>query len=164
MSPRSRVSSGPRAHAAAGALRICHTRFAVASQSRTEMRDLTAPVRDAVRAVGLVDGMALVNTQHTTCALFVNEYQDALLSDVVALMERLVPERAGYRHDDPRISDCERGNAHAHLRAALLGRSLALAVEAGEVTLGRYQSIVFAELDGPRVREISIQVIGARPA
>lgn len=146
--------------AATRSVNVCHRRLAVNSAARTELRDLTETVCEAVRELGIGAGIALVNTQHTTCALFVNEYQGALLADLVALMERLVPERAGYRHDDPRVSDCERGNAHAHLRAALLGRSLALSVEGGEVVLGRYQSIIFAELDGPRVREITIQVVG----
>jgi len=76
-------------------------------------------------------------------------------------VEKLVPERGGYRHDDPRFSDCERGNAHSHLRSALLGRSVAIGVNNGELTLGRFQSVIFAEFDGPRKREISVQVIGA---
>jgi len=58
------------------------------------------------------------------------------------------------------VSDCERGNAHSYLRAALLGRSIAVGINNAELTLGRFQSIIFAELDGPRRREISIQVIG----
>jgi secondary thiamine-phosphate synthase enzyme len=105
--------------------------------------------------------MALINTLHTTCALFINEFQSALVDDIKALMERLVPERGGYRHDDPRYSDCERGNAHAHLRTALFGRSIALAITNGELVLGRFQSVIFAEFDGPRRREITVQVMGA---
>jgi secondary thiamine-phosphate synthase enzyme len=105
-------------------------------------------------------GVALVNTLHTTCALFVNEFQSALMDDIMALGERLVPERGGFRHDDPRYSDCERGNAHAHLRTALLGRNIALAVNGGELTLGRFQSVIFAEFDGPRPREITVQILG----
>jgi secondary thiamine-phosphate synthase enzyme len=101
------------------------------------------------------------STRSTRRALFVNEFQSALMDDLKRLIERLVPERDGYRHDDPRVSDCERGNAHSHLRAALIGRSIALGINNGELTLGRFQSIIFAELDGPRKREISVQVIGA---
>ena len=71
-----------------------------------------------------------------------------------------MPERGGYRHDDPRYSDCERGNAHAHLRTALLGRSIAVAINQGELALGRFQSVIFAEFDGPRRREITVQVMG----
>jgi secondary thiamine-phosphate synthase enzyme len=75
-------------------------------------------------------------------------------------MERLVADHAGYKHDDSRYSDCERGNACAHLRAALLGRSVALGISGGDLTLGPYQSILFAELDGPRHRGIDIQILG----
>src|SRR5207248_11334086 len=82
--------------------------------------DITKLVRDALQQSPITAGIALVNTLHTTCALFINEFQSALIDDLKALIERLVPERHGYRHDDPRISDCERGNAHSHLRAALL--------------------------------------------
>ena len=70
------------------------------------------------------------------------------------------PSGPGHPHDDPRVGEGDRGNAHAHLRATLLGRSVAVGIRQGELAFGRFQSIVFAELDGPRKREISIQVIG----
>ena len=134
--------------------------FTLTSEERTEVSDITKDVRDAVHQFAVTNGIALVNTLHTTCALFVNEYQAALMDDVKRMLDRLVRERGGYRHDDPRYSDCERGNGHSHLRAALLGRSVALGVSSGELVLGRFQSIIFAELDGPRKREITVQVIG----
>ncbi len=130
------------------------------TEERTEVTDITKLVRDAIQQFPVTTGIALVNTLHTTCALFINEYQAALVNDLKALVERLVPERNGYRHDDPRYSDCERGNAHSHLRAALLGRNVAVGINHGDLTLGRFQSIIFAELDGPRKREITVQVVG----
>lgn len=136
------------------------TSLTVNSAARTEVSDITRLVRNTVKAFPVSEGLALINTLHATCALFVNEFQSALIDDLKALIERLVPERNGYRHDDPRVSDCERGNAHAHLRAALLGQSITVGVNNGELTLGRFQSLIFAELDGPRKREISIQIIG----
>ena len=69
-------------------------------------------------------------------------------------------QRSGYRHDDPRYSDCDRSNAHAHLRATLLGRPIALAVADAEVLLGQYQSVILAELDGPRERRLQVQIVG----
>ena len=141
-------------------MKVFSTSFTLSSEERTEVSDITKLVRDAVQQFPVSAGIALVNTLHTTCALFVNEFESALIEDLKALAERLVPERSGYRHDDPRVSDCERGNAHAHLRAALLGRNIAVALNHGELTLGRFQSIIFAEFDGPRRREISVQVIG----
>ncbi len=141
-------------------MKVFNTSFTLTSEEATEISDITKLVRDALLPSPVTKGIALINTLHTTCALFINEFQSALIGDLKALIERLVPERGGYRHDDPRYSDCERGNAHAHLRAALLGRSIAVAFNDGELTLGRFQSIIFAELDGPRRREITVQVIG----
>ena len=141
-------------------MKVFSTSFTLSSEEQTEVSDITKVVRDAIQQFPVTTGIALVNALHTTCALFINEFQAALVEDLKRLVERLVPERAGYRHDDPRYSDCERGNAHSHLRAALLGRNIAVAIADGDLVLGRFQSIIFAELDGPRKREITIQVIG----
>jgi secondary thiamine-phosphate synthase enzyme len=141
-------------------MKVYSTSFTLSTDERTEVSDVTKLVRDAIQQFPISTGIALINTLHTTCALFINEFQSALIDDLKDLIERLVPERGGYRHDDPRVSDCERGNAHSHLRAALIGRSIAVGINNTELTLGRFQSIIFAELDGPRRREISIQVIG----
>jgi secondary thiamine-phosphate synthase enzyme len=141
-------------------MKVFNTSFTLHSEECTEVSDITKLVREAIQQFPVSAGIALINTQHTTCAVFINEFQSALIDDLKGLVERLVPERGGYRHDDPRYSDCERGNAHSHLRAALLGRSIAVGVSNGELTLGRFQSVIFAEFDGPRKREISVQVIG----
>src|SRR5437870_12386292 len=143
-------------------MKVYNTSLTLSTDEQTEISDITKLVRDAVQQFAVTTGIALVNTLHTTCALFINEFQSALVEDLGALIERLVPDRNGYRHDDPRFSDCERGNARAHLRAALLGRTLVVGVNNGDLTLGRFQSVIFAELDGPRRREINIQVIGER--
>lgn len=140
-------------------MKVFNTSLMLSSDEQTEVSDITKLVRDAIQQFPISAGIALVNSLHTTCALFINEFQSALIDDLKRLIERLVPERNGYRHDDPRVSDCERGNAHSHLRAALLGRTIAVGINNGELTLGRFQSIIFAELDGPRKRKISIQVI-----
>ena len=141
-------------------VKIFQTSLVLPSVERTELSDITKIVQEAIRQFPINAGVALINTLHTTCALFVNEFQSALIDDLKVLIERLVPPRDGYRHDDPRYSDCERGNAHSHLRAVLLGRPVAVGIKDGELTLGRFQSIIFAEFDGPRRREITVQVVG----
>ena len=141
-------------------MKVFSTSFVLTSEERIEFSDITKRVREALHLFPVMGGIALVNTMHTTCALLVNEFQGALMEDLKTLMERVVLERGGYRHDDPRYSDCERGNAHAHLRAALLGRSVAVGVNDGDLALGRFQSIIFAEFDGPRAREVNLQMIG----
>src|SRR5438132_14436539 len=125
-------------------MKVFNASFTLSSEERTEISDVTKLVRDAIQQFPISAGIALINTLHTTCALFINEFQSALIDDLKRLIERLVPERIGYRHDDPRVSDCERGNAHPHLRAALLGRSIAVGINNAELTLARCQSILFA--------------------
>ena len=141
-------------------MKVFNTSFTLSSEEGTEVTDITKLVREAIQQFPVSAGIALINTLHTTCAVFINEFQSALIDDLKGLVEKLVPERHGYRHDDPRFSDCERGNAHSHLRSALLGRSVAIGLNNGELALGRFQSIIFAEFDGPRKRDIAIQVIG----
>jgi secondary thiamine-phosphate synthase enzyme len=141
-------------------LKVVRQTFTMLSERRTQVFDITKQLRDIMLSADIKEGILLVNALHTTCALFVNEFQGALVEDLKNMLERLVAENAGYRHDDPRYSDCERGNASSHLRAALLGRSVALGIAGGELSLGRFQSVLFAELDGPRSRNIDIQIMG----
>src|SRR5215813_3496399 len=133
-------------------LKVVRQTFTMLSEKRTQVIDITKQIRDIMLSADIKEGILLVNSLHTTCALFVNEFQGALVEDLKSMIESLVAENEGYRHDDPRYSDCERGNAHSHLRAALLGRSVAVGISGGELSLGRFQSILFAELDGPRPR------------
>jgi len=141
-------------------LKVVRKTFTMLSERRTQVLDITKQIRDIMLSADVKEGILLVNSLHTTCALFVNEFQGALVEDLKTMLERLVAEDGGYKHDDPRYSDCERGNASSHLRAALLGRSVAVGISGGELSLGRFQSILFAELDGPRSRSIDIQIMG----
>jgi secondary thiamine-phosphate synthase enzyme len=131
------------------------------SRQRTEFVNLTQLVEQVIDESGIRDGMALVQSLHSTAAVFVNEWQDALLDDFRSLLEQAVPADASWRHNDPRYSDCERGNAASHLRALLLGTSAVLAVRGGRIVRGDWQSIILAELDGPRTRSVLLQVFGA---
>jgi secondary thiamine-phosphate synthase enzyme len=131
------------------------------THQKFEFIDLTALVEQRVAESGISDGMALVQSLHATASIFVNEWQDALLADFRTLLEQAVPADRPWRHNDPRYSDCDRGNAASHLRALLLGTSAALAVRDGRLVRGTWQSIILAELDGPRDRCISLQVFGA---
>ena len=141
-------------------LKVARKTFTMLSEHRTQILDITKSIRDVMLSADIKEGILLVNSLHTTCALFVNEFQGALVEDLKSMIETLVAENDGYRHDAPRYSDCERGNAHSHLRAALLGRSIAVGISGGELSLGRFQSILFAELDGPRSRSIDVQIMG----
>jgi secondary thiamine-phosphate synthase enzyme len=130
------------------------------TRQRIEFVNLTERLEQLVAESGIRDGIAVVQSLHSTAAVFVNEWQNALLDDFRALLEEAVPANAQWRHNDPRYSDCNRGNAAAHLRALLLGASAVMAVRDGRVVRGVWQSIILAELDGPRTRSVSLQILG----
>ncbi|MCX6669900.1 MAG: secondary thiamine-phosphate synthase enzyme YjbQ [Methanothrix sp.] len=118
-----------------------------------EVMDITPSVQEALRESKVINGICLVYTLHTTTGLTVNEADPALIKDILNLLERVAPQGAGYLHDR---SD---GNAHAHLRAALLGSSVVIPVEQKRLVLGTWQRILFFELDGPRRRKIYIKAV-----
>lgn len=130
------------------------------SNDRTQLTNLTDRINEVVRKSGVKDGLVHLQTLHTTTAIFINEWQDALLHDVKSFFERLAEEGPYYRHNDPEHSDCERQNAHAHLRGMLMGQTVCLQVRNASVLLGTWQSIVLAEFDGPRNRSVAVQVSG----
>ena len=127
---------------------------------RLQLINITDRVNEIVRRSGVRDGIVHLQSLHTTAAVFLNEWQDALLHDVKSYLEYLAPAGRDWRHNDPVYSDCERRNADSHLRGMVLGQSLCLQVRNSAVLLGTWQSIILAELDGPRSRSMSVQVSG----
>ncbi|MGB7544472.1 MAG: secondary thiamine-phosphate synthase enzyme YjbQ [Methanothrix sp.] len=126
----------------------------IVTSRQIEIVDITDGIERYVNDCGREKGICLVYSLHTTTALIINEADEALLNDILKLMERIAPQAAGYQHDR---GD---GNAHAHLRAALLGNSVIIPVEKGGLALGTWQRILFLEMDGPRKRRLSIRMIG----
>ena len=144
----------------AGALHVHGEALTVQTDQRIELIDLTDRVMSLVRRIPVKEGTVNVCSMHTTCAVFINESQAALLSDIKTALERFVARDDAWMHNDPAHSDCDRMNADAHLRAMLLGHSLTLQINGGEVVLGQWQRILVAELDGPRARTVRVQVMG----
>jgi len=143
-----------------GGLTIHGEIMVIQTDQRIELVDLTNRVMDFVRRFNVREGMVSLWSMHTTCSLFINEFQTALLSDIRRFLEQMVARDAEWRHNDPEHSDCDRQNADSHLRALLLGHSITLQVSGGEVVLGQWQRILMAELDGPRARSLRIQIFG----
>jgi secondary thiamine-phosphate synthase enzyme len=139
-------------------------RLVFESSHATEFVDVTDRIRDHVRRTGLRDGRVHLQSLHTTVGLAVNENEPLLLRDFQVLLERLVPAGAGYQHDDFErrfdVAVDEPVNGHAHCRQLLLSGFATLLVEDGELVLGRWQSVFAVELDGPRHREVAMQLDG----
>jgi len=137
-------------------------RMDIETTKRVEIRDLTTLVQEMVRSAGVDAGLVTLSSMHTTTAIFVNEPQTALLDDIELLLERLAPRGEEWKHNDPRYSDCDRQNADAHLRAIVLGSSVTLQVADGDLVMGQWQRILMAELDGPRTRQLVLQILAPR--
>ncbi|HYK18728.1 MAG TPA: secondary thiamine-phosphate synthase enzyme YjbQ [Bryobacteraceae bacterium] len=130
------------------------------TNDRLQLLNITERINEIVRKSGIRDGIVHLQSLHTTSAVFLNEWQDALLHDVRGFLEQMVERNQYYRHNDPEYSDCERKNADSHLRGMLMGQTLCLQVRNATVLLGTWQSIIFAEFDGPRSRSLAVQVSG----
>jgi secondary thiamine-phosphate synthase enzyme len=143
---------------------VIASRLHFESKHPTEFVDITDRIRSEIRKSGLRMGRVHVQSLHTTVGLAINENEPLLLRDFQGLLERLAPEGAGYDHDDFQrrleISDGEPINGHAHCRQLLLTGVTTLLVEEGDLVLGRWQSVFAVELDGPRPRELALQLEG----
>lgn len=133
------------------------------TDSGISLHDITPAIRDAVASSGVQAGLVSVTSRHTTTALTINEYESRLLEDVQLFLTRVIPPGGKYLHNDIHLRDCppdEPKNAHSHIAAMLLGSSEVIPIVAGQPEIGRYQSVILIELDGPRKRKVNIQVFG----
>lgn len=130
-------------------------RFDVRSTKHTQFINIDSTVQGAVGESGVKRGVCHVFVPHTTAAVTINENADPdVVHDITEILERMAPWKGSYRHTE--------GNSAAHVKASLLGSSQTILVENGELVLGTWQSIFFCEFDGPRSRQVWIQVISAK--
>ena len=126
-------------------------RIEVRSGAREQLLDITDRVAAVVRASGVSSGVVHLFSLHTTCALTVNEgFDPDVVTDTVRFMSHFVPVSSAFRHAE--------GNSDAHIKTSFFGPSLTVPVEDGELLLGQWQKVFLAEWDGPREREIAVQI------
>jgi len=126
--------------------------FRVKTRKSQEVVDITRQVSEAVARARVDEGICTVFVRHATAAIIINENADPRFrADVVTALDRLFPEGI-WEHD--KVDD----NGAAHLKAAVLGPSEAVPVKGGRLLLGTWQGIALVECDGPREREIVVDV------
>jgi secondary thiamine-phosphate synthase enzyme len=182
------VVTGPRAVAALEPVRLDRTdsdvdlsglipviarrRLTLVTECAFHVTDVTEECVDLLAGSGIREGVLSVFSEHTTCAVKINERETCFLEDFRVFMDNLVPPHAYYLHDDFAIRDPqtlagtveeEPVNGHSHIKQMLLGSSSeTVPVVDGELALGRWQRIMFIELDQSRPRSIRLQVQGWR--
>ena len=131
------------------------TRFTVRTKSRTDLVEVTADVRAAVKASGVKEGLCVVYCPHTTAAVTIQENADPdVVHDMLLWLNQQVPKDVkGFRHAE--------GNSDSHIKASLVGPSVTLLIDAGDLVFGTWQGVYFCEFDGPRTRTVMVQIAGS---
>jgi len=129
----------------------------ITTKQREQTLNITPQVRKICKVSGIKEGMTIVFSHHTSSAVYINDSDTGITSDFLKVLEKLVPASNNYIHDkaDPKK------NADAHLKAALTGHHIVIPITNGELDLGLYQTIYYAEFDGMREKEVLVKVIGA---
>ncbi len=121
----------------------------ISSKQREEMIDITSIIEEKLELSKLADGICFVFVPHTTAAICINEsYDSSVKHDILSFLSKAVPKKALYRHLE--------GNSDAHIKASIIGSSVAIFFKGRKLLLGRWQGIFFCEFDGPRDRKAYI--------
>ena len=160
-------------------MRIFNDSFTIQSEARPTFHDVTDRVAATIKKQGVITGVAMVYSQHTTCSVLIQEQSDdvnyygeqLILQDLVTVLSKIIPtcETEGqYLHPGPlhvEIAGRERGelarwslNTDAQLRSVLLGRSVLAPVIDGEPVLGEFGRIYFADFDQVRARQRTVRL------
>lgn len=128
-------------------------RLTFQTKHKEALIDLTEQIKRLVEESGVLQGFCQVFVPHTTAGITINETADPdVAADLLFTLQRLVPHDLHFRHRE--------GNADAHVKSTLIGASVVIPISKGSIVLGTWQGILFGEFDGPRNRQIIVQVMG----
>jgi len=150
--------------------------LAIKTLKGIHLTDITKDVKRIVAETGIVEGTVTILSRHTTTCVTINEMEGRLVDDIRQYFLKLVPPDYPYLHNDlhlrkgpvdwPGGDDAWREqepiNCHSHLISMILGTSESIPVSNGQLKIGTWQSIIVVECDGPRTRNISVQVTGIK--
>lgn len=122
---------------------------------RQEFVRITDEVRAVVERSGITDGMALVSAMHITAGVFVNDWEDGLIHDFQQWLEKLAPAGLPYRHHQT-----GEDNADAHLKRTVMGHQVIVPITKGDLDLGPWEQVFYAEFDGQRRKRVVVKVMG----
>jgi secondary thiamine-phosphate synthase enzyme len=131
------------------------TAFDVSTRAHTQLIDITDRVQAILHRSGIENGLCVVFVPHTTAGITIQENADPdVQRDLLALLAHTVPDElpgAGYRHSE--------GNSPAHVKTSLVGSSVTVLIDGGELSLGTWQGIYLCEFDGPRTRRVLVKAL-----
>ena len=125
------------------------------TKKRQEFVRITDEVRAAVKKSGVKDGMVLVSAMHITAGVYVNDWENGLIHDFQEWLERLAPAGKPYKHHQT-----GEDNADAHLKRTIMGHQVILPITDGDLDLGPWEQVFYAEFDGQRRKRVVLKVMG----
>jgi secondary thiamine-phosphate synthase enzyme len=125
------------------------------TKQRREFVHITPLVAQAVERSGVKEGLALVSAMHITAAVYVNDNESGLIADIKQWLEELAPAKPEYRHHQT-----GEDNADAHLKNLILHHQVVLPITRGELDLGPWQAVFYAEFDGQRDKRVIVKILG----
>ncbi len=125
------------------------------TKQRQEFVRITDEVRAAVKKSGVQEGLVLVSAMHITAGVYVNDWEGGLIEDFQAWLEKLAPSGLPYRHHQT-----GEDNADAHLKRTIMGQQVTLPITKGDLDLGPWEQVFYAEFDGRRRKRVIIKVLG----
>ncbi|MBD3195201.1 MAG: YjbQ family protein [Candidatus Lokiarchaeota archaeon] len=125
----------------------------IKTPEREILLDITEDINDAIKSTNIIEGVCHVFIPHTTAGIIINENADPdVKKDIITHLKKLIPIDNNFSHME--------GNSDAHIKSTLTGQSITVLIHKGNLVLGTWQGIMFAEYDGPRSRKIHIQIQG----
>ena len=125
------------------------------TKKRQEFVRITDDIASIVGASGVKDGTVLVSAMHITAGVYVNDWEDGLISDFQVWLEKLAPSGLPYTHHQT-----GEDNADAHLKRTLMGHQVVLPITDGKLDLGPWEQVFYAEFDGQRRKRVVVKVMG----
>jgi len=125
------------------------------TKSRREYNNITQQVQEIVKKSRIQEGMVLVSAMHITAGVYVNDAEEGLIQDIDEWLERLAPFSHTYRHH--RTGET---NGDAHLKSLLIHHEVIVPITKGELDLGPWQQIYYAEFDGQRRKRVIVKAMG----
>lgn len=113
--------------------------------------DITDEVNVLLSKQDIKDGICILFLTHTTAALTTADLDPGTDLDLLDAFEEMVPKlKYRHPHDPSHVPD--------HILSSLIGTSLTVPIENGELVLGTWQRVVLVEFDGPRSREFLVSI------
>ena len=125
------------------------------TKKHREYVNLTRQVAEAVRESGVQEGMVLVSAMHITAGVYVNDAESGIIQDLDEMLERLAPCNPDYHHH--RTGE---DNGDSHLKSLLVHHQVIVPITEGQLDLGPWQQVYYAEFDGQRRKRVVVKVMG----